>query len=361
MKILIAAGGTGGHLFPGIALAEAFSEKDGGNRILFVGTARDLDKRTLIPPGCDFAAIDAAGIKGKNPLRALIALLHLGKGIMQSLTIIKRFAPQLVFGMGGYVSAPVLAAASLRGVRRAIHEQNVLPGLTNRTLGAIANRIFISFEDSQRYFPRRRTVVTGNPLRRQHRCETAAPPPSRPFTLLVIGGSLGSHQINCALTGALAALRPIRDELQIIHQTGTDDRGAVTEAYRREGFTADVVPFIEDMAGAYRRAHLVISRAGATTLAELMMHGKASILIPYPWASDNHQQYNAMFLVSRGAAKILDPKKLTARALAEEILRLYRTPDELSAMGANAGRLGRPGAAREIVEQCYALLTERAE
>jgi UDP-N-acetylglucosamine--N-acetylmuramyl-(pentapeptide) pyrophosphoryl-undecaprenol N-acetylglucosamine transferase len=356
MKILIAAGGTGGHLFPGIALAEAFSEKDGGNRILFVGTARDLDKRTLLPPGCDFAAIDAAGIKGKNPLRALIALIHLGTGIMQSLTIIKRFAPQLVFGLGGYVSAPVLAAAYLRGVRRAIHEQNVLPGLTNRTLAAIANRIFISFEESQRYFPRRKTVVAGNPLRRQHRRATSVPPPPRPFTLLVIGGSLGSHQINGALTEALAELRPIRDELQVIHQTGSADLGVVTQAYRRQGFTAEVAPFIEDMAGAYRRAHLVISRAGATTLAELMMHGKASILIPYPWASDNHQQYNAMFLVNRGAAKILDPKELTARALAEEILRLYRTPDELSAMGANAGRLGRPGAAREIVEHCYALL-----
>ena len=357
MKILIAAGGTGGHLFPGIALAEAFREKDGGNRILFVGTARDLDKRMLIPPGCAFETIDAASVKGKNPVRVLIALLHLGKGIMQSLLIIKRFAPQLVFGLGGYVSAPVLAAAYLLGIRRAIHEQNVLPGLTNRTLGAIANRIFISFEESQRYFPRGKTVVAGNPLRRQHRREASAPPPPRPFTLLVIGGSLGSHQINGALTEALEELRPIRDELQIIHQTGSADLGAVQDAYSRQGFTAEVVPFIENMAGAYRRAHLVISRAGATTLAELMMHGKASILIPYPWASDNHQHYNAMFLVSRSAAKIIDPKELTGRTLADLILQLYRTPAELSAMGENAGRLGRPGAARDIVEHCYALLT----
>ncbi len=357
MKILIAAGGTGGHLFPGIALAEAFREKDADNRILFVGTARDLDKRALIPPGCDFAAIDTASIKGKNPLRALIALLHLGKGIMQSLSIIKRFAPQLVFGMGGYVSAPVLAAAWIRGVRRAIHEQNVLPGLTNRMLGAVADRIFISFEESQRHFPRGKTVVAGNPLRRQHRFETGAPPASRPFTLLVIGGSLGSHQINGAMTGALPALRPIRDRLQIIHQTGAADLGAVTETYRREGFTAEVVPFIDDMAGVYRRSHLVVSRAGATTLAELMMHGRASVLIPYPWAADNHQQHNAMFLVNRGAATIIDPKQLTAAMLADEILRLYRAPDELAAMGANAGKLARPGAARDIVEHCYALLT----
>ena len=146
-----------------------------------------------------------------------------------------------------------------------------------------------------------------------------------------------------------------------MHQTGTADCSAVSEAYRREGFTADVVPFIEDMAGAYRRAHLVISRAGATTLAELMMHGKASILIPYPWVSDNHQQYNALFLVSRGAATIIDPTQLSAATLAEAILRLYRTPDELAAMGEKEGRLARPQAARDIVEHCYALLTEQAE
>jgi UDP-N-acetylglucosamine--N-acetylmuramyl-(pentapeptide) pyrophosphoryl-undecaprenol N-acetylglucosamine transferase len=356
MKILIAAGGTGGHLFPGIALAEAFREKDDGNRILFVGTARDVDRRTMIPPGCEFEAIDAASVKGKNPVRVFIALLHLGRGIMQSLKIIKRFAPQLVFGMGGYVSAPVLVAAYLLGIRRAIHEQNVLPGLTNRTLGAIANLIFISFEESQRYFPRGKTVVAGNPLRRQHRREASVSPPSRPFTLLAIGGSLGSHQINSALTEALEELQPIRSELQIVHQTGSADVDAVKEAYRRKGFAAEVVPFIENMAGAYRRAHLVISRAGATTLAELMMHGKASILIPYPWASDNHQHYNALFLVSRSAARTIDPQELTGRRLAEQILRLYRAPGELSAMGENAGRLGRPGAGRDIVEHCYALL-----
>ena len=344
-------------MFPGIALAEAFGEKDQGNRILFVGTARDLDKRALIPPGCDFEAIDAASVKGKNPLRALVALLHLGKGVMQSLVIIKRFAPQLVLGLGGYVSAPVLAAACLLRVRRAIHEQNLLPGLTNRALGVIANRIFISFEESRRYFPRGRTVVAGNPLRRQHRCETSAPPRRPPFTLLVIGGSLGSHQINGALTEALDELRPIREELMIIHQTGSADLGAVTDAYRRQGFAAEASPFIENMAAAYRRAHLVVSRAGATTLAELMMHGKASILIPYPRASDNHQHYNAMFLVKRGAARIINPRELTGRSLAEQVLRLYRSPGELAAMGENAGRLARPGAAREIVEHCYALLS----
>lgn len=356
MKILIAAGGTGGHLFPGIALAEAFKEKDEGNRILFVGTARDLDKRMLIPAGCAFEVIAAASVKGKNPLRVFIALLSLGKGIMQSLLIIRRFAPQLVFGLGGYVSAPVLVAAYLLGIKRAIHEQNVLPGLTNRTLGAIANRIFISFGESQRYFPPGKTVVAGNPLRKQHLHTASAAPPSRPFTLLVIGGSLGSHQINCAITEALAGLLPIRDELLVIHQTGTADLDTVKAAYRRQGFTAEVLPFIENMAGAYRRAHLVIARAGATTLAELMMHGKASLLIPYPWASDNHQHHNAMFLVSRSAAQLLDPKELTGGMLAEQILRLYRTPDELSAMGENAGRLGRPGAARDIVEHCYTML-----
>jgi UDP-N-acetylglucosamine--N-acetylmuramyl-(pentapeptide) pyrophosphoryl-undecaprenol N-acetylglucosamine transferase len=356
MKILIAAGGTGGHLFPGIALAEAFKEKDDGTAVLFVGTGRDLDKRTMIPAGCDFEAIDAAGVKGKNPLRVLAALLHIGKGIMQALLIIRRFAPQLVLGMGGYVSAPVLAAAYLLRVKRAIHEQNVLPGLTNRSLGRIADRIFTSFQESERYFPPGKAVLAGNPLRKQHLQGALLPPPARPFTVLISGGSLGSHQINCALIDALQYLLPLRDELRLIHQTGATDLEPVREAYRERGFTAEAVPFIDHMAGAYRRAHLIVCRAGATTLAELMVHGKASILIPYPWAADNHQHHNAMFLVSRGAATILDPSELSGRTLAERILQLYRNPDDLSAMGANAGRLGKPEAARDIVEYCYTML-----
>ena len=152
MNILIAAGGTGGHLFPGIALAEAFKQKDEHNQILFVGTQRDQERRILIPPGCSFEAIDAMGVKGQNPIRMLIALLCLTKGIVQSGMIIRRFAPHLVIGCGGYVSAPVLVAAYLRGVKRAIHEQNALPGLTNRVLGTIAQIIFISFQQSLPYF-----------------------------------------------------------------------------------------------------------------------------------------------------------------------------------------------------------------
>jgi len=358
MNILIAAGGTGGHLFPGIALAEAFKQKDERNQILFVGTQRDQERRMLIPPGCAFEAIDAKSVKGQKPIRMLIALLCLTKGIVQSGMIIKRFAPHLVIGCGGYVSAPVLVAAYLMGVKRAIHEQNALPGLTNRALSTIAQIIFISFQQSLPYFSKARTVIAGNPLRKQH-LERSAPPISPPpFTLLILGGSLGSHQINCALTEALPDLVPIREKLTIIHQTGTADLGLVKEAYSRQGFAAEVVPFIEQIASAYERAHLIISRSGATTLAELMVHHKASILIPYPFAADNHQHHNAMALVCHNAAQMIDPQQLTGRVLAERILHLYHNPHDLRALGENAGTLGRPQAAQEIVDHCYTMLTE---
>lgn len=356
MNILIAAGGTGGHLFPGIALAEAFRQKDERNRILFVGTHRDQERRMHLPPGCAFEAISAASLKGQGPLRMLIALYCLITGTLQSRAIMKRFCPHLVVGFGGYVSAPVLAAAYLRGVTRAIHEQNALPGLTNRVLGTIAHLIFLSFQEALPYFSPARTVVAGNPLRREHLTKSAAPPPA-PFTILTLGGSQGSHQINAALTGALPDLLPIRDKLAIIHQTGAADLESVREAYSRQGFAAEVVPFIQQMAGAYGRAHLIISRAGATTLAELMAHHKASILIPYPHAADNHQHHNAMALVRRNAAEMIDPQQLTGKMLAERILHFYHHPDALRAMGERAGTLARPEAGQKMVEHCYTMLS----
>lgn len=343
-------------MFPGIALAEAFREKDERNQILFVGTRRDVERRTLIPSGCAFEAIEAMSVKGQRPIRLLTALYRLTKGTLQSRRIMKRFAPHLVIGFGGYVSAPVLAAAYLGGVKRAIHEQNALPGLTNRVLSTIAHRIFISFQEAMPYFSPAKTVVAGNPLRRQHLKKNAAPPSSSPFTLLILGGSLGSHQINCALIEALADLIPLREHVAIIHQTGAADLEPVKEAYRSRGFAAEVVPFIEHMAGAYQRAHLIISRAGATTIAELMAHHKASVLIPYPQAADNHQHYNAMALVHRNAAQMIDPQQLTGRVLAERILHLYHNRDDLRALGENAGALAKPHAAQEMVEHCYRML-----
>ena len=356
MKIIIAAGGTGGHVFPGIALAEEFTKKNSGNQLLFIGTRRELEKKTLAPYGYSFVAIDATGIKGKNVVAMFTSSLHTLKGITQSMRIIKTFSPDLVVGLGGYVSAPVVLAASMMGVKTAIHEQNTIPGLANRMLGKIAHRIFISFACSKTYFPQQKTVLLGNPIRKQHITVAGQSPGEKPFTLLVLGGSLGSHQINRALIEALEYLIPIKNTLRILHQTGTRDSTMVREAYQAGGFSAEVMPFIDQIATAYTQAHLVISRAGATTLAELMLHHKAAILIPYPLAADHHQHRNAAELVDEEAARMIDPADLTGKCLAGQILELYHHPERLSALEQNAGKMSRPHAARDIVDHCYQLV-----
>lgn len=358
MKIIIAAGGTGGHLFPGIALAEEFKTKNESNQVLFIGTKRKMEKRILIPQGFVFNAIDAASLKGKNLFDLLKSLVSIPKSILKSILIIKDFNPDLVIGLGGYVSGPVVLAATLMGFKTAIHEQNTLPGLTNRILGKIAHLVFVSFEQSLSYFPKGKTILTGNPIRKECSEASSSTLLRTPFTLMVLGGSLGSHQINCAMIDALEDLLPIREKIKIIHQTGEKDFNLVKEAYQNKGFSADVSIFIDRIVDAYQQASLVVSRAGATTLAEMMAQRRASILIPYPLAANQHQHLNAMAVVSQKAALMMDPEKMTGKRLAELILDLYKQPEYLSEMENNAGRLGRPKAGQDIVDQCYKLIAQ---
>lgn len=358
MKIIIAAGGTGGHLFPGIALAEEFKTKNGSNQVLFIGTKRKMEKQILIPQGFVFNAIDAASLKGKNLFDLLKSLVSIPKSILKSILIIKDFNPDLVIGLGGYVSGPVVLAATLMGFKTAIHEQNTLPGLTNRILGKIAHLIFVSFEQSLSYFPKGKTILTGNPIRKECSEASSSTLLRTPFTLMVLGGSLGSHQINCAMIDALEDLLPIRETIKIIHQTGEKDFNLVKEAYQNKGFSADVSIFIDRIVDAYQQASLVVSRAGATTLAEMMAQRRASILIPYPLAANQHQHLNAMAVVSQKAALMMDPEKMTGKRLAELILDLYKRPEYLAEMENNAGRLGRPKAGQDIVEHCYKLIAQ---
>ncbi len=355
MKILIAAGGTGGHLFPGIAIAETFMRRKNTIQLLFIGTGKELERRVLSREGYPSETIDAVGLRGRHPLHLPTALFRVIKSFFQSMIIIRRYAPDLVIGLGGYVSGPVILAAALMGIKTVLHEQNTIPGLTNRILGRVAHRIFVSFDCTQNFFPRAKTILVGNPVRRPS--VPTAETSSLPFTLLVVGGSLGSHQLNHAMCEALSLLSPIRDSLYIIHQTGARDRTSVQETYRREGFRAEVVPFLDPITSAYQRAHLVICRAGATTLAELMFHHKPSILIPYPLATDRHQHLNASFLVNQRAALMIDPDQLNGTRLARLILHLYHHPAELSEMGRNAGSLAKPHAAEDLVEHCMKLIT----
>ncbi len=355
MRCVIAGGGTGGHLFPGMAVAEAFVEREKGNEVLFIGTERGIEARVL--PGGKFPLkmIQARPIKGRSLTGKLKALWSLPMAVSEALTILKEFQPQMVLGVGGYASGPALLAASLLGMKRAIHEQNVIPGMTNRILKRFSQKIFVSFEETKRYFPEKKTVVTGNPIRKEILKGRERKKGDR-FTLLIFGGSAGAHRINLSMMEALASLNEIKSSLKVIHQTGKDDLDFVSKGYEEKEFDALVRPFIEEMAMTYQMADLVVCRAGASTVAELAVCGKAAILIPYPFAAHNHQWINAQKLVERGAAKMIEDGNLNGPLLAKTILDLYSHPEELRRMEEKIQQVGRPRAAEEIVDHCYAMI-----
>jgi UDP-N-acetylglucosamine--N-acetylmuramyl-(pentapeptide) pyrophosphoryl-undecaprenol N-acetylglucosamine transferase len=358
VRLVIAGGGTGGHLFPGIAVAEEFLDRDPANEVLFVGTERGIEARVLPRLGYRLECIAATGMRRVGFVARLKGSWLLLAGYLQSKRIIGEFRPDLVLGVGGYSSGPLVLAARLRGCRCFIHEQNAHPGLTNRLLARLAKRVFISIEDSKKYLPGDKCFLTGNPPRKQivegARQGRPEGDDSGVFNLLVFGGSAGAHHINMAMIEALPRLSGFGDRLAIMHQTGESDYSEVREAYGRAGMCAEVAPFIDDMAGAYGRADLVVCRAGATTIAEVTVSGKACIFIPYPYAVDDHQRKNAEALLERGAGFMILDRELSGEALAKLIGELVRDPEKLANTGRNAAALGRPDAASEIVDAMLA-------
>lgn len=360
--MIIAGGGTGGHLFPGIAIAEEFLHRNRDDRILFVGTNKGIEKKVLGDLGFLLQTIDIEGIKGKKWKNALGALLRIPRSLIQSFRIINRFSPALVIGVGGYASGPVVLAARLLGIPTAIAEQNALPGLTNRILGKMVDRIFVSFAQTERCFQAHKVMVSGNPIRQRFFMEKKRPErKNHPFTILVFGGSQGAHAINQAVLEALDNLEPQRDRLQIIHQTGGKDLDSVAKAYEARGITAEVMPFIMDMAAAYQRADLLVCRAGATSIAEITAAGKAAILIPFPFAVEDHQTKNAEVLVQAGAAEMIPEKELTGVRLAATIQRYYENPTCIREMEIRSAGLGNVRAAADIVDACLALVRQRTK
>jgi UDP-N-acetylglucosamine--N-acetylmuramyl-(pentapeptide) pyrophosphoryl-undecaprenol N-acetylglucosamine transferase len=359
VRLLIAGGGTGGHLFPGIAVAEEFLARDEANRVLFVGTERGVEARLLPRLGYRLELIRAAGIRGKGPLASLKGLALLLNAYAQSRRILKEFRPDLVLGVGGYASGPVVLAARGMQLPRFIHEQNAIPGFTNKVLARFAEEVFVSLEESRPFFPKERTLVTGNPLRRQILEQvTREVHDQRPATgdqvvnLLVFGGSLGAHSINLAMAAAAPLLAArCRGRLAITHQTGDKDQNEVAAAYAQAGIEARVVPFIDDMAAAYRSADLIVCRAGATTIAEVTACGKPCLFIPFPFAVDDHQRRNAEALLKKGAGFMLLERELSAERLAEEIGTLLADPALLREAGANSRAMARLDAARVIVDE----------
>lgn len=355
MRLIVAGGGTGGHLFPGIAVAEEFLSRDPANQVLFVGTGRGIEARVLPRLGYRLECIATSGLRDKSLFGRIRGVWPLLLGYLQSRRIVRAFGPDLVLGVGGYASGPLVLAAGRMGRPCFIHEQNALPGLTNRLLSRRVRKVFVSVEESLGRMPADRTVLTGNPLRRQilERL-TSAPKESgldARFHLLVFGGSAGAHRINLAMIEALPALAKLGERLEITHQTGENDLEEVREAYRLQGFDGRVVPFIDNMAEAYAGADLVVCRAGATTIAEVTACGKACIFVPYPFAADDHQRKNAEALTKRDAGFMILDRELSGERLAGMIAELAGNPGRIAETGRNAARLARPEAAGVIVDE----------
>ena len=360
MKVIIAGGGTGGHLFPGIAIAEEFLRRDQASGILFVGTNRGLEKRVLGKMGFNLHTLDVEGIKGREISKVVGAILKIPRSLVESYKLIRQFCPDIVIGVGGYASGSAVITARLMGIKTAVAEQNALPGITNRMLGRIVDRIFLTFPETKKWFPEEKILLSGNPVRAafltgiQESRKNAGK-----FTILIFGGSQGAHGINLAVLDSLPYLGKIKDKLKVIHQTGSADLDSILLHYKSLGMDAEVLPFIMDMAQAFRSADLLVCRAGATSVAEITASGKAAILIPLPHAANDHQTKNAEALVRAGAAVMISEKDISGNMLAKTIEKFYHHPELLREMEAKSASLGNVRAAADIVDTCMELIALR--
>lgn len=351
--MIVAGGGTGGHLFPGLAVAEAMAAQ-GGAEILFVGSAFGLEARAIPKTRFAFHPLRVRGLRGRGVSGLLEGAGRLPLAIAQAWRILGQFRPALVLGVGGYGSVPVALAAWLRRVPLVLLEQNARPGMANRLLAHIASRVCTTFAESASFFPPGKAVHTGNPVRVL--VSRGSPPPDR-FTLFAFGGSQGAHAINCAMVDGIAELVHEVPGLHVVHQTGAADVSWVRQRYAELRADAEVLEFVYDMGEAYGRADLVVCRAGASTLAELTALGKPAVLIPYPFAADDHQRRNAEILRDRGAAEMILNTELTGERLARSVLGFVRDRERLKRMGAATRALARPDATERVVGLCRELVT----
>jgi UDP-N-acetylglucosamine--N-acetylmuramyl-(pentapeptide) pyrophosphoryl-undecaprenol N-acetylglucosamine transferase len=357
-RLVVAGGGTGGHLFPGIAIAQAFRSRHPDNRVLFVNAGRALETRVLAELGWDQKAIPIEGIKGRGRWQQIGAAFRIPGAVWQAGGIIKAFEADMVFGVGGYSAGPVVTAAVLRGVPTALHEQNRIAGVTNRILGRMVDQIYLTFDESKEWFNPAKVTVSGNPVRDEILALAMQPDSrnhTRQFTVLVVGGSQGAHAINTAVIDALPRLEALAD-IRFVHQTGAVDEDNVRRAYAETGIQGDARAFFTDMAEQYRVADMIVCRAGATTVAEITAVGKAAVFVPFPFATDDHQTGNAQALVDLGAAEMIRQNELSGSVLAKLITGYMENRILLRDMAAKAKVLGRPAAAQTIVDGLYGLL-----
>jgi UDP-N-acetylglucosamine--N-acetylmuramyl-(pentapeptide) pyrophosphoryl-undecaprenol N-acetylglucosamine transferase len=369
MRVIIAAGGTGGHLYPGVAIAREFERQLETAKIIFVGTKRGLETKVLPREGYELVTMKARGIMGKGPIGGIVGLAVTPLGLAQCLSLCRARRPDLVIGIGGYTSPPLIAAATLLGIKRVLLEPNAYPGMANRLLSPLAHLVFVSFAEALPFFDARRTRVVGTPIRRgfldmMPSAEVIPADVTRSGPLLLIlGGSQGARSINRAVTGAFPILAQSHPGLRIIHQTGERDLEEVTAVYRAAVQTLgssvaepEVTAFLFDVPRALKQADLIIGRSGATTVAEITACGKPGILIPFPHAIHGHQERNARVLEHAGAAQVILDQTLSGNVLAHAVSALIDDPPRLAEMGRHSRSLGRPDAADRIVCACRELV-----
>ncbi len=371
MRVIVAGGGTGGHIYPALAIAEGIKRRHPDAEVLYVGTDRGLEARIVPRVGYSFHAIPAAGLKRSPTPGNLLALLRAGRGFGASWILVRRFRPDVVVGTGGYVCGPVVLAAALQGFKTLIHEQNAVPGLTNRVLSRYVDRTAITFLDALKHFPRRaRVILTGLPVRpeilrvnREESRKQLAVSKDQ-FVVVSFGGSRGARSLNLALGPVVQALRG-RTEWRLFHAAGTagyeefrEQLGGASPAASLETNIV-VEPYFYNIATLLGAADLVVCRAGASTIAELTVLGLPSILIPYPYATGNHQEFNARALAERGAAVLIRDRELTGERLLSTITGLRRDPRKLAAMGRAAKVLAKPRALDSILDNLEKLAGTR--
>jgi UDP-N-acetylglucosamine--N-acetylmuramyl-(pentapeptide) pyrophosphoryl-undecaprenol N-acetylglucosamine transferase len=363
LRFIIAGGGTGGHLFPGIAIAQELMARNSKNRVIFIGTGKPIEVDMLSKTGFEHKSITVKGIKGLGLWKKAVSISKIPKGIFESIMILRSYRPDLVIGVGGYAAGPLAIGAWLLGIKIVLHEQNILPGMTNRILSRLADRIYVSFNDTPAGLNPEKIRFAGNPVRKEIlQCsrnqkvdQNVDPVSGRRFNVLIIGGSQGAHSINMAILDAIEHINE-KNGFFFVHQTGFQDEAILKNAYMLHDIPSKVQPFFADMAREYQNADLVICRAGATTVAEVTAVGKGVIFIPFPFAADNHQVLNAQSLEKNGAAEMILEKDLSGKVLAERINYYASNPDDLQQMASRAKSYGRPDAAAFIVDDFYKLI-----
>ena len=356
LSVVIAGGGTGGHIYPGIAIAQEFKRRNPANRVLFVGTAKGLETKIVPREGFELKLIEVAALKRVGFVQAIKSLLLLPQSFLAVRSLIREFKPDVVIGVGGYSSGPVGLIAALSGVPVLVAESNALPGFTNRVLARFVDAAAVSFEEAKRFFGKK-AEITGNPVRSEF-FSVPQKVSEETINLLITGGSQGARAINEAMCGAVEFLEPVlRKEggrFAIVHQTGEADFEKVRAAYAKlsadSPIKAEAKPFLEKIVDAFAQADLVICRAGATTVAELAAAGKPALLVPFPFAADDHQRKNAEAVERAGAGRMLLQADLNPERLAQELLWLARDATQLQRMSEASRNLGHPDAAARVVD-----------